>query len=371
MTAASHPPGTQHATASGDRPDEPRGHMTETPNHKYNVPTAGTENWHEPLNDNFDALETDVEVRHAGPPDPGQYDPVEGAKYLDTESGTVHLGDGTAWTELGRIGSAELEGRYLDTEGFSGPAEWENDGDTDTNEASANKATVGGGGNNAARSEGTTVCGGLGNEAIELDATVGGGQANVASGYASTVPGGQDNVASRDYSLAAGRGASANHNGAIVFGDSTLNGVESESENEARFQMEIVAEEGVTEQSTRTAKTNVGPVDPKEMLRGVDSLAVSTWEYTDGDGNGKGQTHIGPMAEDFHEAFDIGDEDTISSIDRGGVAYAAIQGLSAEVEELREENNRIRAQNADLQEETRTLESRFGALEQRLTDLEA
>ena len=73
--------------------------MSDTPNHSYNTPEKGTENWHGPLNKNFDSLDVDVELRDEGPPSSNNYQPVNGAKYLDTVTGLVYLADGNTWSE--------------------------------------------------------------------------------------------------------------------------------------------------------------------------------------------------------------------------------------------------------------------------------
>ena len=239
-----------------------------------------------------------------------------------------------------------------------------------------NYGTVGGGGNNRAgvdddeptTAEFATVGGGEDNEASGDHATVGGGEDNTASGSFSTVPGGAENTAAGDYSFAAGRGASADQDGAFVFGDSSDTAVTSDGADEARFQMQIVAEQGVDDQSARAAKTNVEPADAGTILDGVRSLAVSTWEYSDGDGNGTGRRHVGPMAEDFHDAFEVGDGKTINSIDRGGVAFAAIQALSEKLEEKddrlvvqAERIDELESQNEALTDRVATLESRAGS----------
>jgi len=67
-----------------------------TPNHGYNTPGKGMEDWHIPLNYNFDQLDTDVEIR--GPEkNKGEYEPKDGAKYEATDSGAVYYGNGTSW----------------------------------------------------------------------------------------------------------------------------------------------------------------------------------------------------------------------------------------------------------------------------------
>jgi hypothetical protein len=82
--------------------------------------------------------------------------------------------------------------------------------------------------------------------------------------------------------------------------------------------------------SDRNAKQNFKSIDTREVLNKVASLPITEWQY-------KGQSdarHIGPMAQDFREAFTLGhDEKHISVIDEGGVALAAIQGLNAKLDE--------------------------------------
>ncbi len=75
--------------------------MAETPNHGYNVPDEGTQDWHEPLNQNFEAFEVDIELRDTGGPTEGDndYDPTDGAKYLDITTGEVYIADGTTWSQ--------------------------------------------------------------------------------------------------------------------------------------------------------------------------------------------------------------------------------------------------------------------------------
>lgn len=67
-----------------------------TPFHNYNTPDEGTVDWHIPLNENFEKLDTDIEIR--GPEaDKGEYEPKEGTKYEAVDSGAVYYGDGDAW----------------------------------------------------------------------------------------------------------------------------------------------------------------------------------------------------------------------------------------------------------------------------------
>jgi len=86
----------------------------------------------------------------------------------------------------------------------------------------------------------------------------------------------------------------------------------------------------VTPGSSRTIKQDFTSVEPQEVLRKVLALPITTWSYKQDDPNVR---HIGPMAEDFFSAFSVGaDNKGISVTDSAGVALAAIQGLSQEVQ---------------------------------------
>ncbi|MHB9287613.1 hypothetical protein ACKVMT_11320 [Halobacteriales archaeon Cl-PHB] len=77
--------------------------MAETPNHGYNVPSEGTTDWHVPLNENFERFDADVEIRDVGPNRP-DYDPKQGAKFFETSTGRVWVGDGSNWNAIPTTG---------------------------------------------------------------------------------------------------------------------------------------------------------------------------------------------------------------------------------------------------------------------------
>ena len=70
--------------------------MTDTLNHEYNVPDHGSQDWHSPLNENFEAFEADIELREVEA-NLGEYTPTEGTKFLATDTGVVYVGDGADW----------------------------------------------------------------------------------------------------------------------------------------------------------------------------------------------------------------------------------------------------------------------------------
>jgi cell division protein FtsB len=75
---------------------------------------------------------------------------------------------------------------------------------------------------------------------------------------------------------------------------------------------------------------------------------VQSWDYK----AQPGEKHIGPMAQDFHAAFGLnGADDThISTVDEGGVALAAIQGLNQKLEEQKAENAELKARLEKLEQ---------------------
>jgi hypothetical protein len=98
--------------------------------------------------------------------------------------------------------------------------------------------------------------------------------------------------------------------------------------------------------SDRNLKENLAPVDSQEVLERVRSLPISRWSFK----SDATTRHIGPMAQDFTAAFNVGEDDQhIATVDADGVALAAIQGLHALV--LRKD-----AEIADLKKRLETLE---------------
>jgi Chaperone of endosialidase len=89
---------------------------------------------------------------------------------------------------------------------------------------------------------------------------------------------------------------------------------------------------GFTATSDRASKTDFASVNAKSILAKVASLPIGTWKYIAE--QGMGVRHIGPVAQDFMKAFNVGyDDKSISSIDASGVALTAIKGLSEIVQE--------------------------------------
>jgi hypothetical protein len=87
----------------------------------------------------------------------------------------------------------------------------------------------------------------------------------------------------------------------------------------------------LTEGSSRELKTGFAALDPREVLDRMSALPIALWSYKR---EGVGVRHLGPMAEDFHAAFGLGDDARhIAPGDQASVAMLAVQGLHQVVQE--------------------------------------
>ncbi len=103
-----------------------------------------------------------------------------------------------------------------------------------------------------------------------------------------------------------------------------------------------------TNTSDRNTKESITPVDGNELLQKVNQLPLYRWNYK---GEDPAHQHVGPMAQDFHDVFGLGDDDKhISTVDPAGVALAAIQALTERVRQQQIENDDLRAQITGLRE---------------------
>jgi len=118
--------------------------------------------------------------------------------------------------------------------------------------------------------------------------------------------------------------------------------------------------------SSRSLKKEIEAVDLNDILDRLLQIEIYTWQYkTDDD-----VTHLGPMAEEFGETFNLGaDNKHIAPGDMAGIALAAIKALNDQVEnnnliirDLERENSEIKMQNAELTERLTQLEKLIESL---------
>ena len=250
---------------------------------------------------------------------------------------------------------------------------------------------------------------------------IGAGTANTASGTYSAIPGGMNNVASSSYavamgeennasgqnSLALGTYAKAAGNGSVVI-SANIDGASSDSTSTVSDEiMMLRADHGFyltdtsetytdagsstfletstgaylssggtwTNSSDSTKKTNFVKIDPSDILAKLHSMPVTRWNYKKEDASIQ---HIGPMAQDFYNAFKLGNSDrAISTVDMDGVELAAIQALTDRNEQLEQrvaaleaDRNRVPVQTASYSP-AQKLESENAELRARVEKLEA
>jgi trimeric autotransporter adhesin len=94
----------------------------------------------------------------------------------------------------------------------------------------------------------------------------------------------------------------------------------------------------------------------------IDEMRVLTWSYK---AEEETTRHMGPTAQDFRHAFNLGDSETsISTVDVDGVALAAIQALYQLNQEQATRIASLEKENATLRQQNASIESRVAALEQ-------
>jgi hypothetical protein len=202
------------------------------------------------------------------------------------------------------------------------------------------------------------------------------GQSTNADGAAAVAIGSRS-TADADYSVAIGQRASTNgHAGAIVFADgSTTDSLEASANNQFsvraaggyRLYSNATETTGMTMNaggsswnvvSDRNRKELFLAIDGEDVLRRLRSVPVSTWRYREE--ADRSVRHIGPMAQDWHQAFGFnGDDTTINMSDLDGVNLAAIQALearTAEVAQLRAELTDAQRRLAQLEDAVRRLQ---------------
>lgn len=112
---------------------------------------------------------------------------------------------------------------------------------------------------------------------------------------------------------------------------------------------------GLSIPSSVILKQDFIPVDKTEILAKVSSLSIQEWSYK----KDPAIRHLGPTAEDFHEAFTVGQNaQSISTIDADGVALLAIQALKEEVDFLKEKNQLLHNLVSELMDRISLLEGK-------------
>lgn len=221
------------------------------------------------------------------------------------------------------------------------------------------------------------------------------GPSSIAGGLASIVLGpsiangsfavaiGLQNSASGNFSVAIGKNArTAGRQGAMVLGDAgagfSSDSVYATANNQMAMRfiggyklytsqnlssgVEMAPGGGSwSSLSDRNKKENFQVVDAEAILQKVAAIPITRWNYKTQPAT---QHHIGPVAQDFHAAFQLDGQDnttTINTVDIDGINMAAIQALEKRTTALKAENDQLKAQLA-------TVLERMTALEQRVAE---
>ncbi|GAB3830555.1 tail fiber domain-containing protein [Hymenobacter jeollabukensis] len=226
---------------------------------------------------------------------------------------------------------------------------------------------------------------------ITLGPSINNGNFSVAIGMQNRVTG--------NFAIAIGKNAYAAHQGSMTLGDGSAgfnaDYITSSANNQMTMRfaggyrlitsrrgnsptttetgtltgVELLAGAGSwTTLSDRRAKENFRPLDAEQVLLKVAALPITEWNYK---AQPATQRHVGPMAQDFYQAFrldGIGRDTTINTIDIDGVNMVAIQALEKRTARLQQDNEQLRAQLRQKDEQLATqlqlLTKRLAALEQ-------
>jgi len=207
---------------------------------------------------------------------------------------------------------------------------------------------------------------------------IGSGYFNNIEGTYGVIPGGYFNQVQASYSMAAGTLAqvSSNHHGSFVWADASLrtpprfssttsNSVSMYAAGGYYFHsgpgnLGVQLNPNATAWavlSDRHAKENFDPIDTAEILQKVSDLPLTAWTYKHDPDH---RRYIGPVAQDFHAAFGLGNDTSITTVDTDGIALAAIQALAKEKEVFGVRVSKLEEENARLHEELEAIKRILG-----------
>jgi len=125
--------------------------------------------------------------------------------------------------------------------------------------------------------------------------------------------------------LATGVGVNPGALGADLLNSRINAGDTTTSTNEDANIADIIAGAGAVAGlfSHSSLKENIHEINTQKILKQIINLPIYTWHYT-----GDKIKHIGPMAEEFKNAFGVGDGYTLNLIDVMGVMLSAVKGMA-------------------------------------------
>ncbi|HXB11987.1 MAG TPA: tail fiber domain-containing protein, partial [Bacteroidia bacterium] len=121
-----------------------------------------------------------------------------------------------------------------------------------------------------------------------------------------------------------------------------------------------------TNASDQNLKEDFTTPDSKDVLSRIKKMSVTKWKY-----KGTSEYHVGPMAQDFYSAFNLGtDNKHISTIDPAGVALIAIQELATQNDSLQSANTQQQEINAQQQQANNNLQQQLNDLKTTISQMQ-
>ncbi|MEJ7758306.1 MAG: tail fiber domain-containing protein [Gemmatimonadaceae bacterium] len=213
------------------------------------------------------------------------------------------------------------------------------------------------------------------------------GSSNALGQYAFAM--GLQSSARSNFSVAIGKNARAQRQGAVVIGDACASFSSDSVYATANNQFVVrgcgglkmytsqnlssgveVAPGGSSWSSVsdRNRKELFSPTDGEYVLGQLRDIPVSSWNYKTQE---RSIRHMGPMAQDFHAAFGLGESNLlINSVDIDGVMMAAAQALEERTTALREENSMLRKDIVELKDRQAETERKLAELTARVGKIE-
>jgi len=113
----------------------------------------------------------------------------------------------------------------------------------------------------------------------------------------------------------------------------------------------------LSDSSDVNLKENISPVQSNKILKKIETLSISTWNYKN---NKNKDIHIGAMAQDFYKAFQYGKDNL--HIAPKDAAFVAMVGVQELVQKIKERDAQIAKLNKRV-EELESLETSIKNLE--------
>ena len=285
----------------------------------------------------------------------GYYATISGGRYNSTFGGSPAIGGGHS-NRAGNYGA--ISG------GYSNMAD--------------NYSSISGGQSNTATGYSATICGGDGNSVGGSYSAILGGSGNANNGYYCTILGGEFDTLQSSLSMAFGYNVFISGANQVEFFDGAYYGRFGVNRDDRDGGLSHPIHVGTstsngngayltaggtwTNTSSRTVKENFTPFENNTLLDKINGLSVTTWNF-----KSSTEKHIGPVAEEFVAAFDVGvireedglrDNRALAAGDVAGVALAGVQELITQNKELKAENENMKTMIENLERRLSEIENR-------------